>query len=115
MMDEDYMADNSPLQSKMHSNQDSYKLTNDGKPKENVDLLADFNNGLQEDENDEQEEAGGNEDQAEILRQKYDEFFTSESDEIEDELIDGESSDSDSDHGGNISPKSFDAMVEKQK
>ena len=56
-----------------------------------------------------------NEEQAELLRNKFDEFFTSESDEIEDDLIDGESSDSDSDHGGNISPKSFDELVDRQK
>ena len=73
----------------------------------NVDLFADFGT------NNDGEEATG--EQAELLRQKYDEFFTSESDEIEDELIDGESSDSDSDHGGNISPKSFDELVERQK
>ena len=74
----------------------------------NVDLFGDFGNGAGEN-------GEGNGEQAELLRQKYDEFFTSESDEIEDELIDGESSDSDSDNGGNISPKSFDELVERQK
>lgn len=37
-----------------------------------------------------------------ILKQKYDEFFTSESDEIEEDLVDGESSDSDSESGHNF-------------
>ena len=74
--------------------------------KDNVDLFADFGT------NNEETETG---EQAELLRQKYDEFFTSESDEIEDELIDGESSDSDSENGGSISPKSFDELVERQK
>ena len=72
-----------------------------------MDLLADFGSG----ELDEQDNGQENEEREEILRQKYDEFFTSESDEIEDDLVDGESSDSDSDHGG--SPKSFDELVER--
>ena len=84
------MADNSP---KMDAE------------KENVDLMGDF---------DDADAAPENEEQAELLRNKFDEFFTSESDEIEDELIDIESSDSDSDHGGNISPKSFDELVDRQ-
>ena len=61
---------------------------------ENMDLLADMANdeldGGQEEASKERED---------ILKQKYDEFFTSESDDIEDDLIDGESSDSDSESG----------------
>lgn len=83
-------------------------MTAEQKP-ENVDLLADFG----DDDIDEQDNGPEAEEREEILRQKYDEFFTSESDEIEDDLVDGESSDSDSDHGG--SPKSFDDLLERQK
>ncbi len=46
-----------------------------------------------------------------MLKEKYDEFFTSESDEIEDDLVDGESSDSDSD-SGQVDPSQFEEMLE---
>jgi len=109
MIDEDDMGDNSPLQSKMDGSDHAKKQNREHK--ENEDLDADF--GTRLDQHDDGQE-GGNEDQAEMLKEKFDEFWTSESDEIEDDLIDGESSDSDSDHGGNISPKSFDDMVQRQ-
>jgi len=61
---------------------------------ENMDLLGDLAN----DELDGGDEEASKE-REDILKQKYDEFFTSESDEIEDDLVDGESSDSDSESG----------------
>lgn len=49
----------------------------------------------------------------EILKQQYEDFFTSESDEIDEDIAaDGESSDSDSDSG--IQPGSFDELYEAQ-
>lgn len=49
----------------------------------------------------------------EILKQQYEDFFTSESDEIDEDIAaDGESSDSDSDSG--IQPGSFDELYDAQ-
>ena len=77
---------------------------------ENLDLLADFAGedleGMDEEASKERED---------ILKQKYDEFFTSESDEIEEDLVDGESSDSDSESGHNLQPNSFEEMVKAQE
>ena len=93
---DNFMAGASPEEDKLTSKIGDYA-------KENVDLFADFGDDL----DDEQDKGPESNEREEILRQKYDEFFTSESDEIEDDLIDGESSDSDSD-SGRISPNSFD-------
>lgn len=77
---------------------------------ENLDLLADFG-GDELDGNDEE----ASKEREDILKQKYDEFFTSESDEIEEDLVDGESSDSDSESGHNFQPTSFDELVKAQE
>lgn len=45
-----------------------------------------------------------------LMRDKFDEFFSSESDDIEADLIDGESSDSDSE-SGNLDPNRFEELV----
>ena len=76
---------------------------------EQVDLLGEFLSGSDVNDQDDDPDSKQREN---VLKQKYDEFFTSESDEIEEDLIDGESSDSDSE--GHIDPNSFDEFVEAQ-
>eukprot|EP00354_Favella_ehrenbergii_P003169 CAMPEP_0170458684 /NCGR_PEP_ID=MMETSP0123-20130129/5580_1 /TAXON_ID=182087 /ORGANISM="Favella ehrenbergii, Strain Fehren 1" /LENGTH=97 /DNA_ID=CAMNT_0010722931 /DNA_START=1383 /DNA_END=1676 /DNA_ORIENTATION=- len=71
-----------------------------------------FGSGGPEEDN-HNEDDGAAKEREEMMRQKFDEFFTSESDEIEDDLIDGESSDSDSEAGG-VDPIKFEELVEAQ-
>ena len=50
---------------------------------------------------------------AELLSQNFDDFFSEESDKIMDDLIDGESSDSDSE--GPVDSKQFEELYQKSK
>ena len=62
---------------------------------------------------DQDDDAPDAKEREELMRKKFDDFFSSESDDIEADLIDGESSDSDSE-SGNVDPNRFEELSRKQ-
>ena len=61
---------------------------------------------------DQDDDAPDAKEREELMRKKFDDFFSSESDDIEADLIDGESSDSDSE-SGNVDPNRFEELSRK--
>ena len=55
----------------------------------------------------------------EVMKRKFDDFFSSESDDIEQDLLDNDNEDSMSDHSDNsadqLSPRSFELAIQEQK
>ena len=62
---------------------------------------------------DQDDDAPDAKEREELMRKKFDDFFSSESDDIEADLIDGESSDSDSE-SGNVDSNRFEELSRKQ-